>query len=280
MTQDPHSTGEPAPLAPAAPGWYADANEPTLRRWWNGAAWTEHTAPAEAPAYPTVPAARARRVPVWGVVAIVAGALIVLGGIAVAVAIGAGRFADATIARGDGDARPLEVTIPADWEQVPVMGSAGSIAHSARWEDVSDWIGATQIEESAIEKIGVPISVDGAWLVSGDLQNGAVILVATSAADVGGPSSARLEAHAFLDSAGLGVEGIEITSEGEVLTSAGFTGYVIEYEFPYYGETLTNAVGVITDGPRQLLVYTNGSETLGSGVEELEIVLDSLTLDR
>ena len=37
----------PAPLPyPAEPGWYASGGE---RRWWDGMAWTEHTAPLQPP---------------------------------------------------------------------------------------------------------------------------------------------------------------------------------------------------------------------------------------
>ena len=34
-------------MTSAAPGWYADSSNPTLLRWWDGTAWTEHTAPAQ-----------------------------------------------------------------------------------------------------------------------------------------------------------------------------------------------------------------------------------------
>ncbi len=34
----------------AAPGWYADAAEPALIRWWDGVAWTDHTQPNPATA--------------------------------------------------------------------------------------------------------------------------------------------------------------------------------------------------------------------------------------
>src|SRR5436190_22228796 len=33
-----------APMPPA--GWYTDPGNPFLYRWWDGAAWTQHTAPA------------------------------------------------------------------------------------------------------------------------------------------------------------------------------------------------------------------------------------------
>lgn len=47
----------------AAPGWYADADDPALIRWWDGAAWTDHTQPNPAalpePMPAPVPAASA-----------------------------------------------------------------------------------------------------------------------------------------------------------------------------------------------------------------------------
>ena len=41
-------------LAPA--GWYPDSQTPNILRWWDGQAWTEHTAPVEAPAASPSPA--------------------------------------------------------------------------------------------------------------------------------------------------------------------------------------------------------------------------------
>ena len=41
-------TDTPAAAVPA--GWYADATTPGLMRWWDGSAWTEHTAAATGPA--------------------------------------------------------------------------------------------------------------------------------------------------------------------------------------------------------------------------------------
>ncbi|MEN9620761.1 MAG: hypothetical protein RL499_954, partial [Actinomycetota bacterium] len=41
----------------AAPGWYADAANPALIRWWDGSAWSEHTQPN--PSAPSAPAVSA-----------------------------------------------------------------------------------------------------------------------------------------------------------------------------------------------------------------------------
>ncbi|NQX13918.1 DUF2510 domain-containing protein [Microbacteriaceae bacterium VKM Ac-2855] len=38
-----------------APGWYPDPHQPNTQRYWNGAAWTEQTAPGVGPVYQAAP---------------------------------------------------------------------------------------------------------------------------------------------------------------------------------------------------------------------------------
>lgn len=47
MPAAPTSAPTPPPAPPSAPpaGWYPDANAPGIQRYWDGAAWNEHTAP-------------------------------------------------------------------------------------------------------------------------------------------------------------------------------------------------------------------------------------------
>jgi flagellar basal body-associated protein FliL len=55
-TQTPDTATNPTPAA----GWYPDSSQPGTERWYDGAAWTEHTRPTGAPAIPAPPAPPAR----------------------------------------------------------------------------------------------------------------------------------------------------------------------------------------------------------------------------
>lgn len=41
--QQPPASEQSAPAASTPPGWYPDHTDPSLQRWWDGNAWSEHT---------------------------------------------------------------------------------------------------------------------------------------------------------------------------------------------------------------------------------------------
>lgn len=291
------------PEAPAAipPGWYPDPSGGAQQRWWNGATWTEHVAPhgAQHATAAAGPAPRKKRLPTLAVVGIVVGGAVVVGGLLTGVVLGTGKLAESIEAEsrtGAGDppaatstaeASEAPVTnvpsepimaVPDGWARTSILNGSGTIAYNPEWEDVSDYLGADLIEQEALDS-GFELSVDGAWGLRGDIETGMSMVAVQTTPDVGGPSSARIEAQAFIKGVTMGVENVEISSEGPVTTAYGHEAYLIEYEFPYYGEQLTYAVAVIVSGRSQVIIYSGGSETLGSGLEELELMLDSVWIN-
>ncbi|WP_062517043.1 DUF2510 domain-containing protein [Demequina gelatinilytica] len=269
--------------SPAA-GWYPDPSDASRRRWWDGAAWTEQVAPAEAEPFATPgtdpfaqpePARRNLGKIIGSAVAALVVGYLVYSGVVAAIE-GATGSGDAGAATGSEGGQTLEAPVSTTWTAMPILDGGGSVAYDPSWQDISDVIGADLIESQAADQMGGELFVDGAWLVSGDLVNGGVSAVAISVPDVGGPSSARLEALAFVSNATAGVEDVEITAQRAVTTTRGLGGYIIEFGFPMYGLQIQNTVGVIVDGRSQVLIYTNGSDTLGSGVDTLESLLNSV----
>lgn len=177
------------------------------------------------------------------------------------------------------NAPPLGTTVPAGWTTASIIEGTGTMAIDPSWQDISDYYGSDELEAQSLELTGVDINVDGAWLIGGDLETGGVGLFAYSVLDTGGPTAPHIEALAFQQSSTRGIDGVEITAARTVTNASGLPVYILEYEFPQYDQTVTEAVGVVAEDERQLLVYVTGSETRGTGLEELEIVLDSATLD-
>lgn len=290
-----------APAAPAAipPGWYPDPSGGAQQRWWNGATWTDHRTAAPRAEVAAAPLPHKRRMPVLAIVGIVVGSLILAGALREGV-VQALSSLESAVEDGAsaGQAEPPSATstaepseapvtdvpakpimaVPDGWARTSILNGGGTVAYNPEWEDVSDLIGADAIEQNALD-YGVEVSVDGAWQLGGDYDTGMSLIAIHTAVDVGGPSSARIEALAFVKSVTTGIDEVEITSEGPFTTAYGHEAYLVEYEFPYYGEQLTDAVAVIVNGHSQVVVYTNGSEALGSGIDELEMMLDSIWLN-
>lgn len=129
------------PSAPTPrPGWYADPGDPRLLRYWDGTAWTAHTAPMpHLPVPPVVqaPSAQARpdrmasaRVPWWGVLTagVVALLLFLIGAVSVAVS--------------NGDDGPVESAEPSS--------SAGPTATEALPSEAAETEAAASPEQEAV----------------------------------------------------------------------------------------------------------------------------------
>lgn len=276
---DPVPTGyAPPPAAPAptfAAGWYSDPQDPRVSRYWDGTQWRDGNTPV------TPEPVRRKRISRGAIAAIVGGVVVlVVGGVA-ALALVLPRLEDSFLASMDRDpnARDLEAGDITDWTTIPVMDGAATVALDPAWEDISEYVDSASMEALLSEEAGVDIRVHGTWLTSGEIWTGGTAIDIVSIADAGGPSSARLEANAYMMSVRADFDDVVITSEGPVRTEHGYQGYVIEYEAPLLADLMVNTVGIVIDDHRQLLVQSSGLSESGSGVEHMEAVLDSLVIE-
>ncbi|GIG54939.1 DUF2510 domain-containing protein [Demequina activiva] len=269
-THDELAAARPSSMPP--PGWYADPGRPGAQRYWDGGAWApQHREVTEAPPRRRGPSARL-------VVGISVGVVALLVAGIVAFALMMPRLAGALADLGTRDEPGLETEVPATWTTVPVLDGGGTVAYDPAWEDITQQLGMEAQLESASAQTGVDIVLGGAWLTAGDLVNGGSTLVLMSIPDAGGPSAARVEAHASLLGATAGIEDVVITEQTAVRTAGGYSAYIIEYEHPIYGETLAGTIGVVVEGGQQLQVSAGGLAAYGSGVEQVEAVLNSLRI--
>lgn len=266
--QAPGPQGAPA-------GWYADQHRVGTQRYWDGSTWTEHQRPASAAAggYPPEPPQR-KRLSRGAIAGIVVGVSVVV--IIVLVSLVAGAFSVFTDIRSG---ESLDAPVPEEWSTIPVMEGRGFISLDPTWSDVSDYAGADLLEQSGNEASGLDFVVDGIWEVDDPSHDTGVWLTVWSAADVGGPSTARLEAWASVNNSNEGIDDVEVTSERAFTTATGHRGYLIEYTYPYYSDQISVAVGVIVDGRSHLVVFAEGDDTVGDGVDVLETVLNSFVSD-
>ena len=272
--------GEPSAGGQPPAGWYPDPSEPTVQRWWDGEHWTSDTA-NRAAAGPSP--SRARRSP-WKIAAIAGTAAAVL-----AIAVGLGVSAiddlfDARLAERDTApaTRPERALPPAQpdltgWSSAVVLGGGGLIGYDPAWPDMYDAIGGDQIEARAATD-GDDISVDGAWLISGDAQTGGTLLVVHSARHVADSVDARTDAHRFAESSAGDPTEVTIVAESAVSTGPGYDGWEILYEFPYQGSTVSAVLILISDEDNQVYILASGDEAHTPAVDTVELVANTLSL--
>lgn len=127
-----------SPQVPA--GWYGDPHDATMLRYWDGAAWTEHTAPAvRQPSPTTVATAPARkRLSTGAIIGIVVGAVVlvlVVVGVLVATAVPVFNQQQdkAYDAAAKADLVSLRLVIAYAWVDDPVNGPDGVHEESGAW---------------------------------------------------------------------------------------------------------------------------------------------------
>ncbi|WP_062298987.1 DUF2510 domain-containing protein [Demequina maris] len=283
MTEQQHAQGTDGFAAPsaAAPtpelppaGWYPDPEQVGHKRYWDGREWGTHRAIDPAVQEQQQPRRWQPRVgPI--IAASVAGTIVLLGLIGGVIGMATPLITEAA----KSNARELTATPGDGWTSHPILAGDGTISVDPEWDDVTDIIGVSAMEDQMAGPLDLDLRVDGAWLTAGTVEDGGVVLMVVSIADAGGPSTARVETTGFISSATAGFEDVTTTAQGDVRTVSGLTGYVAEYEFPIYDLIASDAVGVVVDGERQVLVYSSGSDDLGSGIEDVEAVLNSLELE-
>lgn len=267
-------------------GWYQDPHDTTGLRWWDGTAWTEHTTrpdAAAASAYagavgPTFeqPPAKSKRGLTW-FFSLVGTALvifaIVIGKMVLGEAIG--EFF-ATL--GDGEERTLTATADG-WTTIDVLDGHGTIEIDPSWEDAYDLVGGADLTAQMSGEAGFTISIDGAWITDSAADGSANVLFVMSVAELPGATTPKAEVEGFIADTQVGEEDTSTDTAEPVVTGRGLHGYISEFSYDLYGWRYTDAVGSIVEGKREVIVYvSNGSEQLDTGLDDLETVMNSLTL--
>ncbi|WP_084124771.1 DUF2510 domain-containing protein [Demequina sp. NBRC 110054] len=290
----PGETGAQAVASQAVPpaAWYADPTQPNTVRYWDGAAWTEHTAPAPTSAAQIQPtfatfdtgvdaeaaAARSRRRRRFATVGGVVGSLVVVLGVRL---IGSGGFDAVTefFNSLNGPERTLTATTDG-WDRIDVFGGNGTVAVDPEWEDVYDEVGGPAMSTQMSADAGFTVLVEGAWITGTDADGYSKVLYLYAVPELAGATSPKLQVDGFIGDAQVGEENTTTDNGEAVVTGDGLHGYVAEFSYDLYGWSYTDSVGCIVEGRRELLVYVaSGSDQLDSGIDDVEAVMNSLTLD-
>ncbi|WP_144016076.1 DUF2510 domain-containing protein [Demequina sp. NBRC 110052] len=269
--------------APAA-GWYQDPHDATGLRWWDGAAWSEHTTrPDAATAAASTMAtfeqqpAKPKRGAKW-FFSLVGTALVVFA-IVIGKSVIGGGIGDFIAELGDGDERTL--TAKADgWTSFDVLAGHGTIQLDPAWEDAYDLVDGDAVGAQMSADAGTTISVEGAWITETDADGNSNVLFVMTVPALPGGTTPKLEVEGFIGDTQVGEENTVTETAGPVVTGNGLHGYVAEFSYDLYGWSYTDAVGSIIEGKREVIVYaSNGSDQLPTGIVEVETVLNSLVLN-
>ncbi len=287
----PGETGTQAVASQAAPpaAWYADPTQPNSVRYWDGAAWTEHTAPAPTgtaqiqPTFATfdtgvdadAAAARSRRRRRFATVGGVVGSLVVVLGVRL---IGIGGFDAVTAFFNSHNPEALTAEPGADWQRVDVLEGHGTVTYDPSWQAADVELG--EVPAEGLDALGPDLYTDAAWIIDTDADGNQSILYVYSARGLSGVVQPELEVDAMIDNSFTEKTNTSTVSESAIVTSADIRGFVSEFEYDYYGWHFIDSAAVVVHGPDEVLLYVaSGSEAMGSGVEELEAVLNSLVID-
>lgn len=268
--------------------WYADPTQPGTLRYWDGTAWTSHTAPAPAqstsgqPTFatfdtaagvgtPPAPAPKRRRLVT---VASIVGGIVVVLGIRL---IGIGGFDAVTAFFNSTDPEPLSAQAGADWLNLEVLEGHGTVKYDPAWQDAG--LDLAQLSKESSVGPGPDVSVDAAWIIDTDADGNQSILFVYSARGLTGVIQPELEVDAWIDSVYPEKTGTEKVSGTAIVTDSDVRGYMAEFEYDYYGWHFVDSAAAVVHGPDEVVLYVSSAgEETGSGVDELEAVLNSLRI--
>lgn len=286
-TGQPGALAEPHQTIPPA-DWYADPAQPGTLRYWDGTSWTSHTVPGPPPASTAQPTfatfdstgdqgstsprrARRRRLSVIGGVAGGIGAILAIR------LIGIGGFDAVSAFFTTFDPEPLTAHPSPDWVPLDILEGHGTVLYDPTWAAAD--VDLAQMTEEASTGPGPDVHVDAAWVIDTDDNGNQSILYVYSAHGLAGLAQPELEVDAMIENSFVEKTGLETVSERAIVTMNDVRGYESEFEYDYFGWHYMDSAAVVVHGKDEVILYvSSGSEETGSGIRDLEAVLNSLSI--
>ncbi len=156
-----------------------------------------------------------------------------------------------------------------DWEVREVLGGSATIRVGPAWEDLSEMWGYPTMDLSN----GFSASFDGVWITAQTALGDEVAVHVMSTVAAESTADARDQYELLLDFYTADLD-MDVVSETAILTTHGLEGSVAELS----GGDRPAAIGYAGEGADIVLVLSLGSSAYGSGVQELEAILNSVTL--